>query len=199
MILACHQHPGERYRTNGPLVLVLIWSGKQQRFVLENLINKKQQASVKTIYFCKMIFMTKFCGCRFISSEHIFRHTKPNKAQVWFGRFDKQVLVLCEKGSSRGVGVCVCVGGVLRRFLAKYILSEWSLSWKNHTPFERQIVKNTFSGTTSFKMCVTNMVLFTFCRLIYIDWVIWVTQPAPKKYPFYSDFRTHMLTHSSTE
>ena len=84
--IVCYNHDHHGNCSNQTL-LRMIWSGKHQCVILENINDQKQQCSVKNNHFCAMNFMTKFC-CRHIlfSSEHIFGHTKRNKPHpsvVW--------------------------------------------------------------------------------------------------------------------
>ena len=60
--------------------------------------------------------------------------------------------------------------------------------------------KNTISDNTLFEIFMKIIYLFShFCRFRYMYWVIWVTRSALKTVPFYSVFRTHMLTQETSE
>ena len=62
--------------------------------------------------------------------------------------------------------------------------------------------KNTISGNTLFEIFTKTMYLFSyFCRFrhTYSNWMIWVTRFALKTVPFYSIFRTRMLTQEMSE
>ena len=82
----CYDH-GHHGICSNPALLRMIWSGKHQCVILEDINNKKQQCFVKNNHFCAMNFMTKFCRRHILFlSEHIFGHTKPNKLHprvVW--------------------------------------------------------------------------------------------------------------------
>ena len=84
--------------------------------------------------------------------------------------------------------VSVCV-----RYLWQTMLSEWSLSW-TIIPFLVTVCEK-HPCPILFKIFVKNIPILTW----YPDRLIWVSQPAPKRIPFLSDFRAHRLIHTSTE
>ena len=85
--IVCYNH-GHHDNCSNQTLLRMIWSGKHQCVILENIKKKKQQWFVKNNHFSAMNFMTKFC-CRHILflSDDIFGHTKSNKPVGLINRF----------------------------------------------------------------------------------------------------------------
>ena len=79
------------------------------------------------------------------------------------------------------------------QYFWKTVLSEWYLSWKVIPLSEWQTLKTPFLASLYSRILWTIYPFSYFYRFRYPNWVIWVSQLAPKKVPFHSDFRTNML------